>query len=339
MSTSSISSASSSTSSGMRSLHGGAGDGADRVRDRLQVLDVAGADDVDAGVADRAPRPASASRGREPGALECASSSMSATVGRRAITASTSISSTITPRYSIRRRGTTSRPSEQLRGPRAAVGLDEADDDVRAALRASMPLLEHPVRLADAGSHAQVDPQPAAPARCVAAEAGEQPVGIRPLVEEVALGHRSTLPSHEQAVQVQVELQHVDPGLAEEEQRRLLGVPLDGRADHVLGETTGGGDPGHLVGGCLGADVRVETGGGAGHEVDRDGRVAVGRPQRGDPVGHVLDELGAGGPEVGARGRHRVVAGAGGGRPTPQVLRVLERLADEARAERSCRRR
>ena len=46
---------------------------------------------------------------REPGTLVCASSSMSTTWGRRAMTASTSISSNVEPRYSIVVRGTTSR--------------------------------------------------------------------------------------------------------------------------------------------------------------------------------------------------------------------------------------
>ena len=43
-----------------------------------------------------------------------------------------------------------------------AVGLDEADDDVGASLLAPVSLLQHRVGLADAGSHAEVDPQPAA---------------------------------------------------------------------------------------------------------------------------------------------------------------------------------
>ena len=48
---------------------------------------------------------------RLPGTLVCASSSMRATWGFRARTASRSISSRTTPRYSWRRRGTTSSPS------------------------------------------------------------------------------------------------------------------------------------------------------------------------------------------------------------------------------------
>ena len=55
--------------------------------------------------------------------------------GRRAMMASVSISSTTTPRYSIRRRGTISRPSSSSSVCGPAVGLDEADDEVRAARR------------------------------------------------------------------------------------------------------------------------------------------------------------------------------------------------------------
>ncbi len=50
-------------------------------------------------------------RNLEPGTFVCASSSTSATVGRRASTASTSISRSVTPRYSIARVGTLSSPS------------------------------------------------------------------------------------------------------------------------------------------------------------------------------------------------------------------------------------
>jgi hypothetical protein len=48
---------------------------------------------------------------------------------------------------------------EQLRGPLAAVGLDQADDHVGAAFGAAVGLAEHGVGLADAGGGAEVDPQ------------------------------------------------------------------------------------------------------------------------------------------------------------------------------------
>ena len=56
---------------------------------------------------------------------------------------------------------------------RAAVGLDESDDDVGPALLAPVRLLEHAVRLADARRHAQVDAQPAAQRRRLGLHAGE----------------------------------------------------------------------------------------------------------------------------------------------------------------------
>ena len=50
----------------------------------------------------------------EPGTLACASSSTMATSGSRRTMASTSISSSVTPRYSMRRRGTTSRKGPSI---------------------------------------------------------------------------------------------------------------------------------------------------------------------------------------------------------------------------------
>ena len=48
---------------------------------------------------------------------------------------------------------------DALGGVRAAVGLDERDEDVRAAISTAAALIEHCVRLADARRGAQVDPQ------------------------------------------------------------------------------------------------------------------------------------------------------------------------------------
>ena len=50
-----------------------------------------------------------------------------------------------------------------LGGVLAAVGLDEPDDDVGAALGPAVALAEHGVGLADARGRAEVDPQLAAP--------------------------------------------------------------------------------------------------------------------------------------------------------------------------------
>src|SRR5581483_11958422 len=109
-----------------------------------------------------------------PGALVWASSSTSATVGRRLRTASRSISSSTTPRYSTFRRGTCSRSptsaavsarpcvsttpprdllevADQRGGVGPAVRLDHPDDRVHALLLEPLALLEHLVGLAHPG--------------------------------------------------------------------------------------------------------------------------------------------------------------------------------------------
>src|SRR5262249_35194071 len=53
-------------------------------------------------------------------------------------------------------------PLDERRGLGAAVGLDEADDAVDAALAQRVRLLEHAVGLADAGGEAEIHLQPAA---------------------------------------------------------------------------------------------------------------------------------------------------------------------------------
>ena len=73
--------------------------------------------------------------------------------------ASTSISSSVTPRYSILRRGIDFEVLELRLGVVAAVGLDEADDDVEPARPQRVGLLQHRVGLADAGRGADVDAQ------------------------------------------------------------------------------------------------------------------------------------------------------------------------------------
>ena len=82
--------------------------------------------------------------------------------GWRARTASTSISLSVVPRYSIVVRGITSRSPICACGLLATVGLDEPDDDVGAALLAATAFAEHREGLADAWRGAEVDPQRAA---------------------------------------------------------------------------------------------------------------------------------------------------------------------------------
>ena len=126
-------------------------------------------------------------------------------------------------------------PVEQLDRVRPAVGLDEADDEVRAAGHAAMALVEHLEGLADARRHAEVDAEAAARARRLGLDPRQHLVRRRADVERVALG----VGHCEQAVQVEVEHQDVDARLAEEAEERLLGVAGDRRADVVLGQPAG----------------------------------------------------------------------------------------------------
>ena len=110
-----------------------AGDGGDRVRDRVEMLDVAGADDVDARHRAGRRRPPSASSAAEPGAFVWASSSTSATVGRAGedgigvhlLDDDAAVLDAPT-RDDLE-------PVEELLGLRPAVRLDEPDDEVRSA--------------------------------------------------------------------------------------------------------------------------------------------------------------------------------------------------------------
>ena len=145
---------------------------------------------------------------REPGTFVWASSSTSATWGRRARTASTSISSKTPSRYSARFRGTTSRSPTCSAVLRPPVRLDEADDDVLAVLAATPAFVEHREGLADAGRCAEVDTQ-------------------------LSSRHGYSVPLGARAVEGEVELEHVDARLAEEAERAVVGVLADER-EHVI---------------------------------------------------------------------------------------------------------
>ena len=135
------------------------------------------------------------SRG-EPGAFECASSSMSATVGRRVMTASgVQLLDHDAPVLDAAA-GHDLQALEECGGPQAAVGLHEPDHHVRAPVVPPVTLFQHPVRLSDTGCHAQVDTEPPPARRCrgrgVLAEPGEQLVRIRTGVEQISFGHVRT---------------------------------------------------------------------------------------------------------------------------------------------------
>ena len=170
MSTSSISSALEQDLVGQALVDRRAGDRRDRVGDALEVLDV---ERLTTWIP--ASRMTSTSSQRfaraEPGTFVWASSSIRATVGgagddRVGVHLLDDDAAVLDPpaRHDLE-------AVEQLERVRPAVGLDEADHEIRPATQPAMALLEHPERLADARRHAEVDPQPAAAARRLGADA------------------------------------------------------------------------------------------------------------------------------------------------------------------------
>ena len=132
---------------------------------------------------------------------------------------------------------------EQLLRVRPAVRFDEPDGQVGPARGASMAFLEHPERLADARRHPEVDAETTAPGALLRANARQHLVRARADVEGVALRARSP----EQAVQIEVELEDVDSGLAEEAEELPRRVAGDRRPDVSLGRSASRRDPGDLV--------------------------------------------------------------------------------------------
>ena len=133
-------------------------------------------------------------------------------------------------------RGTTSRSPSCAAVLAPAVGLDEPDDDVGAAVVPPAALVEHRERLADAGRGAEVD-------------------------AELAARHRRlSLRAHCQPVEGEVELEHVDPRLAEEAERAAVGVLVDQLVDRRRRSGPAPGDSRRLQPGVGHRDVRVEPG-------------------------------------------------------------------------------
>src|SRR5262249_45379754 len=88
----------------------------------------------------------------------------------------------------------------------------------------------------------------------------------------------------------------------------------------------------NLIEGRRRADVRVEAAGRGRDEIDRNGRGVSGirGAKRVDPRLDRLDQVGVGGTLVRSRRRAGVVAEwARRRRPSPEVLRIVEWLADE----------
>ncbi len=189
----------------------------------------------------------------EPGTLVWASSSTSATVGPAG---EDGVEVHLLERRAAvldRAAGDDLEIAELGLGPRAAVGLDVADDDVGAPFGAGAAFVEHGVGLAHAGRGAEVDPQRAA---------------------RSWRDHRPSVPSRHRywssSFEGEVELEHVDPRLAEEPERPALGVVVD-EVEHVVdGEAALVGDPRGLEPGVGDRDVGVEAGARRRDRVDRD---------------------------------------------------------------------
>ena len=223
---------------------------------------------------------------------------------------------------------------------RPPVGLDEADDEVRAAV----PRGDGPPRASGRscrrrapcrGRPAAARGRPSTPARTRASISSRR----RADVERVALG----IGHCEQAVQVEVELEDVDARLAEEPEQRLLGVPGDDRADRVGRHAARRRDPGDLVLGRRRADVRVEARRGGRDQVDGIGPppFAAWQLRRRASV-IAVDQVLVRRAEVRAGRAAGVVAQglpscAGRRRAAPEVLSAGERLPDQASSRRSGR--
>ena len=228
---------------------------------------------------------------REPGTFVWASSSTSATSGRRARSASTSISSNAVLPVVDRAARDDLQVADLRARLLAAVGLDDADDDVGAAIVASTALAEHRERLADARRRAEVDAEDAA--------------GHRPSGPESALG-----------VECEVEREDVHPRLPHEPERSFVRVLVDELEHAGELQPTRSGNPGRLEPGVGRRDVRVEPRARRRHGIHRDGRIVVEAVQLAVGGGALLD----GGEEVGVRraevrrGARRAVVAVAGGR-------------------------
>ena len=302
MSTSSTWSARRTTSSGTVSRCVDARDPLDDVVERLQVLDVDRGDDVDAGVEqllDVLPALLVARcRGRWCGRARRRAPPRAGGPGPRRGPS---------PRRSCRGtssclRGTTSSPSSCSAVCARPWVSTKPIDDVGAALAPPLALVEHGVRLADPGRRPEVDAQPS------------------------AAHSRSSSPRL--AAEREVQLEHVDPRLAEEAERPALDVVVDELRDVGGAQPASLRDPGDLQVGVRRADVRVEAGAAGGDRVRRDGRrgdAVLARRSAARRFSTAFTRSGGSGRGWSARGRAcrsrppppRAAAGTTGARRTP----------------------
>ena len=142
---------------------------------------------------------------------------------------------------------------EQRFGFLAAVGLDDADDDVVPVLLAGAGLLQHLVGLADARRRADEDSE-LANAAVFAARRFEQGFRRGPMfVIAPLIRHRwcvvwlnvSTL-SGRDAVERKVKQQHIHARLAQKAEESPFGIVLDELANAIFGQIAGFGNARHL---------------------------------------------------------------------------------------------
>ena len=199
-------------------------------------------------------------------------------------------------------------PSSMLGGVPAAVGLDEPDHDVGAALGAAVALAEHRVGLADPGCCTEVDPQLAA------RHDRTLPALRRAQASAAAAASRARL-SSSTLTRGSPRKPSVRPWVCSATSARTAA-----RAQPALPR-----HPGDLLRGVRGADVRVEAGAAGQQRVRGDLRPARRRPawprSRGAPRSAATRSLFSG-PRLEAEVDERVVPGAGGRGPALEVRRV-----------------
>ena len=223
-----------------------AGDALDDVVERLEVLDVDGGDDVDAGVEqllDVLPALLVARAG-DVGVGQLVDEDDLRAAGQDGV--EVHLLEARCPGSSTVRRGTTSRSPSWAAVLRPAVGLDVADHDVGAALGPPPALVEHGEGLAHARRGAEVDPQRAP------APWSERTTAIRRARSRARLSSST-----------------FTPGLAEEPERPAVGVVVDQvRARRSSVEAAGVGHPGGLEAGVGDRDVGVDARARGGDRVD-----------------------------------------------------------------------
>ena len=239
-----------------------------------------------------------------PGTLVCASSSISATSGARAMIASTSISSNVDPRYSTARPRHDLQVADRSCGQGPSVRLHEPDHDVGAALTAPMALAQHREGLADAGRVADVDAELAALHACEASRSSAR------------LSSRT-----------------FTRGSPRNPNVRPFGVLVDQREDLWSSATPRASA---TRGACSlrvrGTDVGVETAPARGDGIDRESgpveRLGLARSR---PIRSFTASPSSGleGPRFDGAARGGIV----GVRSAVEPLRALERLTDQGRSD------